>query len=47
MDATVVSAITDAIDFSTIIVGVGAAFAAMIVLKVAIIGGRKLLSAIR
>lgn len=47
MDATVVSAITDAIDFTTIIVGVGAVFAAIAVLKVAVIGGRKLLAAIR
>ena len=47
MDATAVSAITGAIDFTTIIVGVSAVFAAMVVLKVAIIGGRKLLSAIR
>ena len=46
MDATAVSTITSAIDFSTIVVGVAAAFAALVVIKVAVVGGRKLLSAI-
>lgn len=47
MDAATVSAITDAVDFTNVIVGVGAVFAAVVLLKITIIGGRKLLSAIR
>jgi len=47
MDAAAVTAITTAVDFSTIITGVGAVFAAMVLIKVAMVGGRKLLSAIR
>lgn len=47
MDAATVSSITGAVDFSTIIVGIGAVFAAVVLVKVAMIGGRKLLSAIR
>ena len=47
MDALTVTSITSAIDFATIITGVGAVFAAIVVLKVAMVGGRKLISAIR
>jgi hypothetical protein len=47
MDAAAVTAITSAVDFSTIITGVGGVFAAMVLIKVAMVGGRKLLSAIR
>lgn len=47
MDAATVSAITGAIDFSDVIVGIGVAFAAMVLVKVAMIGGRMLLAAIR
>lgn len=47
MDATTVSAITGAVDFSTVIVGIGAIFAAVVLVKVAMIGGRKILAAIR
>lgn len=47
MDATAVSAITTAVDFATIITGIGTVFAAVVLVKVAMVGGRKLLSAIR
>tara|TARA_B110000305_G_scaffold231550_1_gene285199 strand:+ start:316 stop:459 length:144 start_codon:yes stop_codon:yes gene_type:complete len=47
MDAAAVTAVTGAIDFATIITGIGAVFAAVIVVKVAMVGGRKLLSALR
>ncbi len=47
MDAASVTAITGAIDFTTILVGIGGVFAALVVLKVAIAGGRKLMSVIR
>ena len=47
MDATAVTAITGAVDFTSIITGVGAVFAAVVLIKVAMIGGRKLIAAIR
>ena len=47
MDAAAVTAITSAIDFTTIVTGIGAVFAAVIVVKVAMVGGQKLLSALR
>ena len=47
MDATAVSTITDAVDFATIVTGIGAVFAAVVVVKVAMAGGRKLIGAIR
>lgn len=42
-----VTAITSAVDFSTYVTGVGVIFAAMVSLKLALAGGRKLLGAIR
>jgi len=47
MDDTTVTAITTAIDFATIITGIGGVFAALVLVKVAIIGGRKLMSVLR
>ena len=47
MDAAAVTAITSAIDFTTIVTGIGAVFAAVIGVKVAMVGGQKLLSALR
>lgn len=47
MDAAAVTAITSAVDFATIVTGIGTVFAAVVVVKVAMVGGRKLLSAIR
>jgi hypothetical protein len=46
MDAAAVTAITSAVDFSTIVTGVGAVFAAVVLIKVAMVGGKKLLAAI-
>ncbi len=47
MDAAAVTAITSAVDFATVITGIGAVFAAVVLVKVAMVGGRKLISAIR
>ena len=47
MDATAVTAITSAIDFATIITGIGTVVAAVAVVLVAMKGGRLLLSALR
>jgi len=47
MDAAAVTAITSAVDFATIVTGIGAVFAAVVLVKVAMVGGRKLISAIR
>lgn len=47
MDEATVSAITGAINFTNVIVGIGTVFAAVILVKVAMIGGRKILSALR
>jgi hypothetical protein len=47
MDAASVTAITGAVDFATVITGVGAVFAAIVLIKVAMVGGRKLISAIK
>lgn len=47
MDATAVSAITGAVDFSTVVAGIGTVFAAVVLVKVAMAGGRKLIAAIR
>ena len=46
MDAATVTSITSAIDFTTILVGIGGVFAAVVLIKVALVGGRKLMSAI-
>ena len=47
MDAAAVSAVTGSVDFATVITGLGAVFGAMALVKVALAGGRKLLSSIR
>ncbi|CAA0100630.1 Uncharacterised protein [BD1-7 clade bacterium] len=47
MDSAAVTAITSAIDFSTIITGIGAIAAAIVVVKVSIVGARMLLSQLR
>jgi hypothetical protein len=47
MDAATVTSITTAIDFATIIVGIGGIFAALVLVKVAVVGGRKLMSVLR
>ena len=47
MDATQVSAITGAVDFATILTGVGAVGAAIVVVKVAKVGVNMLLGTIR
>jgi hypothetical protein len=46
MDAAAVTAITSAVDFGTIVTGIGTVFAAVVLVKVAMVGGRKLISAI-
>lgn len=47
MDAAAVTAITSAIDFSTIVTGIGAVGAALVVMQVAKKGMRTLIGAIR
>jgi hypothetical protein len=47
MDAASVTAMTDAVDFAAIITGIGSVFAGLIVLAVAIVGGRKLVAVLR
>lgn len=47
MDTAAVSAITTAVDFGTIVVGIGAVFAALILVRMALTGGRMLMSAIK
>lgn len=47
MDAALVTSITSAVDFATIVTGVGTVIAAGMVLSVAIYGGRKLWGLIR
>jgi len=47
MDATAVSAITGAVDFASIVVGIGGVFAALVIVRVAMVGGKLLISAIR
>lgn len=47
MDATAVSTVVDAVDMATIVTGIAGVFAAVVLVKVALVGGRKLLSAIR
>ncbi|QIB64049.1 hypothetical protein [Kineobactrum salinum] len=47
MDAAAVTAITSAVDFASVVTGIGAVFAAVVLVKVAIVGGSKLISAIR
>lgn len=47
MDAAAVSAITDSVDFSTVIVGIGAVYAAVVLVRIAYTGGRKLISSVR
>ncbi len=47
MDAAAVSAITSAVSFTTVIVGLGVVFAAVALVLVSMKGGKLLLSAIR
>jgi hypothetical protein len=47
MDAAAVTAITSAVDFAAVVTGIGAVFAAVVLVTVAIVGGKKLISAIR
>lgn len=47
MDATAVSAVTGAVDFATIVTGIGTVAAAIVLVKVAMVGARKLLAVIR
>lgn len=47
MDAAAVTAITSAVDFASVVTGIGAVFAAVVVMRVAYVGGSKLISAIR
>tara|TARA_B100000809_G_C14707118_1_gene376396 strand:+ start:412 stop:555 length:144 start_codon:yes stop_codon:yes gene_type:complete len=47
MDTAAVSAVTASVDFGTIVVGIGAVFAAVVLVKMALVGGRMLLGAIR
>lgn len=46
MDAAAVTAITSAVDFAAVVTGVGVVFAAVVLIKVAIVGGRALIGAI-
>lgn len=46
MDAAAVTAITSAVDFATIVTGIGAIGAAVVLVKVAMVGVRKLIAAI-
>lgn len=47
MDAAAVSAITSAVNFATVVTGLGVVFAAVAVVYIAMKGGKMLLSAIR
>lgn len=47
MDATAVSAITGAVDFASVVTGIGTIGAAVVLVKVAGVAVRKLLGAIR
>ena len=47
MDATAVTAVTTAVDFATIVTGIGTIAAAVVLVKVAAVGARKLLAVIR
>jgi len=47
MDASAVTAITGAVDFATVITGIGAVFAAIVLVRVAMVGGKLLIAAIR
>ena len=47
MDATAVSAIVAAVDFNTVVTGIGSVFAAVVLVTIALKGGRMLLSAVR
>ena len=47
MDAAAVTAITSAVDFATIVTGIGAVGAAVVVLRVSIAGMRALVGAVR
>lgn len=47
MDVAAVTAVTSAVDFATVVTGIGAIFAAVVLVKVAMVGGSKLISAIR
>lgn len=47
MDAAAVTAITSAVDFATIVTGIGAVGAAVMVLKVSLAGMRALISSVR
>ena len=47
MDALTVTAITDAVDYATIITGIGTVAAAVVVVLVAVKGAKMLLSMVR
>ncbi|WP_276783365.1 hypothetical protein [Thalassolituus oleivorans] len=47
MDATTVTAITDAVDFATVITGIGTVAAGVVVVFVAVKGAKLLLNMIR
>ena len=47
MDASAVTAITSAVDFATIVTGIGAIGAAVVIVNVAMAGVRRLLSAVK
>lgn len=47
MDASAVSAITGAVDFASVVTGIGAVGAAVVLLKVAMAGMRALVSSVR
>ena len=47
MDAAAVTAVTSAVDFATVITGIGTVFAAVVLVKLALVGGGKLIKAIR
>ena len=47
MDATTVTTITDAVDFTTIVTGIGTIAAAVVVVFIAVKGAKMLLNMIR
>ncbi len=47
MDAAAVTAITSAVDFGTIITGIGAVGAASVLVVIAMVGVKKLVSAVK
>ena len=47
MDAATVTTVTSAVDFATIVTGIGTIAAAIVLVKVAAVGAQKLLAVIR